>query len=351
MKRAGGNPMAATKIRNMEEFSVASGISRPTVSRYFNDPNSVRTSTREKIEAALRKFDYHPNMFAMNLNRKNPRNIGIIVPHLVDPFFAEVVRQIEIRCARAGYWAIVLSSHGERELEANALDTLRSLKISGAIVAPLGEASDARRIEQLSAEVPVVFLDSRVSERIPFVGIDNARSISLIADYLCRSGEPPCFLEMPSVNQNAEERRAAYVATMERLGFEPLLVSPEVQAGWSFEEIGHDVALRVLGGAGFPTRTLLCANDRLAIGVLAAAYSLGVKVGIEPGSELRVAGHDDHPLSRFTCPALTTVAQDYQGLAARGLAMLFDRMEGRGGAAGASEHILLEARLMMRASA
>ena len=60
--------------------------------------------------------------------------------------------------------------------------------------------------------------------------------------------------------------------------------------------------------------TVLCANDRLAIGVLAAAYANGIRVGIEPGCDLRVAGHDDHPLSRLTCPAaLTTVAQDYGG--------------------------------------
>ena len=196
--------MAIVKIRNMEEFSAASGISRPTVSRYFNDPGSVRKSTREKIERALTELDYRPNMFAMNVNRRNPRNIGIIVPYIVDPFFAEVVRQIELRCVQAGYWAIVLSSHGQSSLEANALDTLRSLKISGAILAPLGDASDPHRIEQLSGEVPVVFLDSRTSDQIPFAGTDNAQSISLMVDYLCRSGEPPCFLEMPRVNQNAD---------------------------------------------------------------------------------------------------------------------------------------------------
>lgn len=343
--------MAAIKIRNMEEFSVASGISRPTVSRYFNDPDSVRKTTRERIERALKEFDYHPNMFAMNLNRRNRRNIGIVVPHLGDPFFAEVVRQIEIRCVQAGYWAIVLSSHGEDALEANALDTLRSLKISGAIVAPLGSAGNVDRVEQLGADVPVVFLDSRISDRVPFVGTDNRQSVSLIVDYLCRSGEPPCFLEMPRVNQNAGERAEAYLATMARLGFEPHVISLGDYGTWSFEEIGHDMATRMLRGEGFPTRTLLCANDRMAIGVLAAAYSQGVRVGIEPGCALRVAGHDDHPLSRFTCPALTTVAQDYQGLALRSLEMLFDRMEGRGGEGAGPEHGLLEARLMMRASA
>lgn len=341
----------AGRIRNMEEFSAASGISRPTVSRYFHDPDSVRKSTREKIENALAEFDYRPNMFAMNLNRRNPRNIGIIVPHLVDPFFAEVVRQIELRCQQAGYWAIVLSSQGERALEANALDTLRSLKISGAIMAPLGEASDRQKIEQLGGEVPVVFLDSRIADDAPFVGTDNLRSISLIVDYLCRSGEPPCFVEMPRVNQNAEERRRAYVATMERLGHEPAVIALERGAGWGFEEIGCKLAERLLAAGGFPSSTVLCANDRLAIGVLAAAYARGVRVGIEPGCELRVAGHDDHPLSRFTCPALTTVAQDYEALAARTVEMLFGLMGADGSSPEAVEPCLLEARLVMRASA
>jgi DNA-binding LacI/PurR family transcriptional regulator len=335
----------------MEEFSAASGISRPTVSKYFNDPGSVRKSTREKIERAVAEFDYRPNRFAMNLNRRTPKNIGIIVPYLVDPFFAEVVRQIELRCTQAGYWAVVLSSHGQSSLEANALDTLRSLKIAGAILAPLGEASDAHRIEQLSGEVPVVFLDSRTSDRIPFAGTDNAQSVSLMVDYLCRSGEPPCFLEMPRVNQNAAERKDAYLATMKRLGFEPAILTVGAGAGWNFEEMGYDAATRILGGTGFPTRTVLCANDRIAIGALAAACARGVRVGIGPGCDLRVAGHDDHPLSRFTCPSLTTVAQDYQGLAARSLEMLLQLIDATQDSSAAPEHSLLEARLMMRASA
>lgn len=335
----------------MEEFSAASGISRPTVSKYFNDPGSVRKSTREKIERALAEFDYRPNRFAMNLNRRNPRNIGIIVPYIVDPFFAEMVRQIEVLCMQAGYWAVVLSSHGRTDLEAKALDTLRSLRIAGAILAPLGEASDARRIEQLIGEVPVVFLDSRTSDRIPFAGTDNAQSVALMVDYLCRSGEPPCFLAMPRVNQNADERRDAYLATMTRLGGEPAVVAAGAGTGWNFEEIGYDAATRMLAGTGFPTRTVLCANDRLAIGVLAAAYAQGVRVGMEPGCDLRVAGHDDHPLSRFTCPSLTTVAQDYHGLAARSLEMLLRLIEGTQDGSAAPERRLLEARLMMRASA
>ncbi len=80
-----------TKIKNMEEFAALSGISRPTVSKYFHDPDSVRPTTRARIEEALERFDYRPNIYAVNQNRKLTKNIGIVVPYLADPFFAEII--------------------------------------------------------------------------------------------------------------------------------------------------------------------------------------------------------------------------------------------------------------------
>src|ERR1700688_3831330 len=115
--------MSERKIRNMEDFARASGISRPTVSKYFNDPSSVRQTTRGRIERALQEFDYRPNLFAVNLNRRRPKNIGVIVPHISDPFYAGLVQQIETRALQEGYWAIVLSSQGDRQLEEKAVQT------------------------------------------------------------------------------------------------------------------------------------------------------------------------------------------------------------------------------------
>jgi DNA-binding LacI/PurR family transcriptional regulator len=259
----------------------------------------------------------------VNQNRKLTKNVGVIVPYIVDPFFAEIVRRIETRCIQEGYWAIVLSSHGEAELEANALDLLRSLKLAGAVIAPLGEASDAARIRQFADEVPTVLFDSHLGDDEIFVGTDNFHSIGLIVDYLCRTGEPPCFLEMPPVNANAHERRDAYVRAMERLGHAPRLV-PVAGRDWGFEQIGYAEGMHRIASHSFPSSTVLCANDRIAIGVLAAAYESGLRVGRGTGCAMRIAGHDDHPLSRFTCPPLTTVAQDYTAIAERSLSLLFD---------------------------
>ncbi|MEM6487051.1 MAG: LacI family DNA-binding transcriptional regulator [Pseudomonadota bacterium] len=342
--------MDGPKIRNMQEFASVSGISRPTVSKYFNDPNSVRQSTRTRIEAALERYDYRPNLYAINQNRRLTKTVGIVVPFLADPFFAEIVRRIERRCLDEGFWPVLFSAHGEQDLENDILDCLRSLKPVGVLLAPLGRRSDRREVEKFCRDVPTVLFDSNIDGMgKAFIGSDNAQSVPLIVEYLCRTGSPPCFFEMPPVNPNANKRRNAFVAAMERLGHEPHVV--RVAGGdWSFEQIGLEGGLKVLGNGGFATDTVLCSNDRLAIGLIAAAHALKIPVGREPTDAIRIAGHDDHPFSRFTAPPLTTIAQDYDAISRKSVDVLFEIIEAEGDL-GPREAVLFEGKLVMRASA
>ena len=341
--------MTGRRLRNMEEFAEVSGISRPTVSKYFNDPDSVRKTTRGKIEAALEAYDYRPNIFAINQNRKLTKTIGIVVPYLADPFFAEIVRMIERKCMDAGFWPIVFSAHGQQELENKALATLQSLRPAGALIAPLGRRSDFETVQRFTTEVPTIVFDSNVKVGEAFVGSNNIQSIGMIVDYLCRTGEPPCFFEMPPVNPNATKRRDAYVQSMERLGHDPQVIQVK-GTGWDFERIGLEEGMRMISERSLPSETVLCSNDRLAVGLIAAAYQKGLRVGHGPGCALRVAGHDDHPWSQFTCPPLTTVAQDYTAIAERSVELMFDLINGEKPSGGRPE-ILFEGRLVLRSSA
>lgn len=319
-----GNP----KIRNMEEFAALSGISRPTVSKYFNDPDSVRASTRAKIEASLKKHDYQPNVFAMNQNRRITKNIGVVVPNLADPFFSEIGRRVELACIDAGYSPILLSSHGSPEMERDNLQSLRSLKPAGVLLAPFGRMSDEAAVRDIDEDFPLVLFDANMSDiGQAFVGTDNGQSVDLMVEYLCRSGEAPCFFEMKHpTNPNANKRRQAYIESMERHGQAPRIFQADGD-GWDFEQIGSTEGGRLLSSKAFSTNTILCSNDRLAIGMLSAAYSLGLRVGHGAGCDLRIAGHDDHPFSRFTCPPLTTIAQDYEAIANRAVSALFGLLE------------------------
>ena len=88
--------MSEQKIRNMEEFAAVTGLSRPTVSKYFNDPDSVRSSTRTRIEAALERYDFRPNIYAVNQNRRLTKNIGIVVPYLAGTYDEHRVRVVPL---------------------------------------------------------------------------------------------------------------------------------------------------------------------------------------------------------------------------------------------------------------
>jgi DNA-binding LacI/PurR family transcriptional regulator len=343
----------AADIRTMEDFATYVGLSRPTVSKYFNDPASVRDKTRKRIEAAVAVSGFRPNLFAVNLKRRRTKILGVILPNRADPFYMELTRRIEEIADDAGYFAVVLSSGGRPDREAEAIERFQSMNIAGAIVAPLGQPGAQGKLASLGSRIPLIYVDSPGADDAPFVGTDNSQSFGLIVDYLCRSGDAPCFLGMPDVNRNAHARRIAYERAMAAAGHDPMVLPIPEGSSWDFEKFGHEQMCRAMQ-AGLPSGTLLCANDRIAFGALLAAWEAGRRVGHGAGFDLRIAGHDDHPLARYTCPPLTTVAQDYAEIArqatARLLAMLGER-DPEPAPEGGGDQLLLKASIMLRSSA
>lgn len=343
--------MSDKKIRNMEEFSKLSGISRPTLSKYFHDPKSVRETTKTKVENALEEYDYRPNIFAINQNRKLTKTIGIVVPYITDPVFGEIARTIERSVIDAGFTAALFSSHGQREHEIEALDSLRALRPSGVLLAPLGRNSDAQEIARFCENVPTVIFDRDIQGvGEAFVGSDNYSFVSQSVEYLTRTGDPPCFFEMRNpTNPNSIARREHYTASMKAHGLEPMTVKADGE-GWDMEKIGYEGGLKVLRERSLETSTVLCSNDRLAHGFIAACYEMGLRVGRGEGCALRVAGHDNHPFSRYTCPSLTTVAHEYHTVSDAGVRTLFELIEA-GGKFDNRREERFPARLVLRMSA
>jgi len=343
--------MEKVSHRTMDDFARSCAVSRPTLSKYFDDPASVKAATRKRIEAALEASDYRPNLYARNLNRKRTRNVGILVPAITDPFYAEMVNRLELLLRNEGYWPIVISSHGLPELEAEAVNTMHALKVAGAIIAPLGLVSDPRIFEKLGETIPIVYFDTFIEGNTPFIGNNNSQSVATIVDYLCRSGEPPAYFDIPHVNHNSGERLASYIKTMELLGLEPVVFGKTSTYNWDFERIGYEQMEDLIVARKLPAKTILCANDRLAFGAMAAAYTRGLGIGRKSGSDLRIAAHDDHPLSRYTCPPLTTMAQDFSAMAGGSVEALLSMINETGDQQAIARKITLDGTLVMRQSA
>ncbi len=327
MSGSTGKPLIGT----MEELSAAIGVSRPTLSRYFQDPGRVSRTSLEKIRRGLERVEYTPNFFATRMNRQSTGMIGVIIPYLNDLFFTRLLESIEVAAMGEGYTVITQCSHSSPDVEARAAETFLSMSVDGALVAPLGNVSDFEAHERLNARLPFVLVDSRPRNmaHVDFVGSDHLQSTGLVTEYLCRKGAPPAFLAMPRVNFNALERENAYVARMRALGHDPEIIGTEaIDADWHFEAHGLAVLDREFSRGRLTDRSILCVNDRVAIGALRAAARHGLEPGARRRGGLRIAGHDDYPLCPFTVPTLTTVAQDVEAIGRAAVARLVAKIKG-----------------------
>lgn len=339
----------------MEELSATIGISRPTLSKYFQDAGSVRGSTKKRIEDALNTVDYIPNFFATKMNRQSTRIIGVIVPYLNDLFFTSLIESIELSALERGYTIIIQSAHGDPALETKMFESLLAMSADGIIAAPIGHPNSLTAIARIRDELPVVFVDSRFPDNIDgvdFVGTNNQQSISLMVDYLHRSGGAPVFLGMPRINSNSLEREHAYLKSAQDLGFEPRIIPVKnTDSVWNFEEFAYQTMDEYFGRGEYVDSTILCANDRLAIGVIRAAnrhHLLSQRKG--ESSQFRVAGHDDHPLSSYVYPALTTVSRNTEKMGTAAVEQIVDQIEnGRQGRKGVLR--TFDAELRLRESA
>jgi len=317
----------------MNELSAAIGISRPTLSRFFQDPKLVRAGTAQKIRERLETVDYVPNFFATRMNRKTTGMIGVIMPYLNDLFFTKLLEEIEIAAMAAGYTVITQCSHSDPMIEARAAMTFMSMNVDGALVVPLGNQSDRAVHERLRSHLPFVLVDSRpdTMPHVDFVGTDHEQSTGLITEYLCRVGPPPVFLAMPRVNFNAMERENGYCKKLAELGFEPEVIGIDpIDANWHFEAHGEAVLNHHFSRNEYLERSILCANDRVAIGALRAAGRYGLNAGHALQGGLRIAGHDDYPLCPFTNPTLTTVAQDFESIGKTSVKRLLELIAAKG---------------------
>lgn len=313
----------------MEELSREIDVSRPTLSRYFQDPGSVRTRTRQKIEDRLATVDYVPNFFAMNLNRKRTGLIGVIIPHLNDIFQTGLIDEIEAAAETLDFRVMVQNSHNDSRRETAAIEALRSMNAEGILISPLGRSSNIEAFRRASLQLPMVLIDSAIPDAagsFDFVGNDNFQSIGLIVDYLVRSGRDPVFFPLPAVNMNAQERIDAFRAAMAAHGRKPeVLDVSDFTQDWQFEKIGYEAMKNFFAAGRYTRATVLCASDRIALGAVKAAHEFGL-FGTGTAGGFCIAGHDNDVLTRFLHPSITTVEQNITDIAREAVAILTRRI-------------------------
>lgn len=298
-------------IVTMHDVAMLAKVSRATVSKFFNGSHTLRPDTRARIEQACQALDYVPDPHAVSLVKGRSNLLGVILPVISEPFFAEALRVIEAEATAIGMDLVIQCSYNSPTGEAAALLALRSMKVAGIVLTAVASDDNLDLLRRLEKEMPIVYLDSYVHPDCNYVMNDNQQSIALLTRYLISHGHKPAYLGAPPVaNPSPKERLAGYLQAMQEANLAPCLVASGTPVqSWDFEEYALRNVLHWLGSGTWKTErvtALVCATDRIAIGAMAAMR----RFGLVPGKDLAFVGHDDLPICEYLYPALTTFKQD-----------------------------------------
>lgn len=144
-------------MTTMRDVARVAGVSAKTVSRVFNDDPHVSDETRERVQWAMKKLDYVPNMLARSFRSGSDAAVGVAVPDIADPFFAQMTGSIEEEMMRRGMAVVITSLGNDAEHERQSLEALLRRQISGLIVATVSR--DQSYLSTWQERTPIVFID------------------------------------------------------------------------------------------------------------------------------------------------------------------------------------------------
>jgi DNA-binding LacI/PurR family transcriptional regulator len=329
----------------ISDVATEAGVSVATVSRVLNKADyPVRPETRERVLKAIEKLDFHPNELARSLLLKSTRTVGLAIPDIANPYYPLISRGVEDVASQHGYTVIFCNTDRDAEKSKRYIDTLLQKQVDGVILA--GGGTDFTRASERFARLGthVVFI-GRPAHAWPSVRIPNADAAATAVGHLAALGHRRVgFIGGLSALTTSQDRFEGYTRSVAEHGLdddERLL-----REGDFDEQSGYRAAASLLSVSPPPT-AIFAANDRMAVGALAASHDHGLGVP----DELSLVGFDDIPVVSYLRPPLTTVALPAYDMGAAAMGLLLQQFEGEG--AGGSDGpavVRLPARLRVRAS-
>ncbi len=303
--------MAAT----LKDVAELAGVSIKTVSNVVNGYQFVSAQTRERVQTAIEKTGYRPNLGARNLRKGRTGFIALAVPELDNPYFAELTGLVITAAHRHDWTVLIEQTHGLRDRELAVVTSARSQRIDAAILSPLAVGPEDLR--RAARDTPLVLLGERpVGGRagrpaIDHVAVDNVAAARAAVEHLIGLGRRriAAIGDQPGRDAGtASLRMAGYREAMQAAGLsvDPSLVIPA--AAYSRAEGAS--AMNLLLELNEPPDAVFCFNDLLAVGALRTA---GIR-GLAVPRELAVVGFDDIQEGAYGVPALTTIAPDKKAI-------------------------------------
>lgn len=303
-------------MATIHDVAQDAGVSATTISRYINKSIELPPGTVARIDAAIAKFDYRPNLLARRLSTGRTEAIGLVMPEIREPFFAELASAVEDEADRHGYTIFISSTRSDRGREVASLDRLRDHHVDGLILLT-NTVDDGTLSRLIGKRRDVVLLDEDIAKvSVPKVFVDNEPGAHRATRYLIEAGHRRIgYLGGPIGLFTAEERYAGFRHAVSEAG-----VAPDdtlISRGSFSPDFARQATLAMLCQKSPPT-ALFASSDYLALGALRGVREAGVSIP----NDLSFVSFDDTLIGDMLTPALTAVRQPVELLGRTGFQVL-----------------------------
>lgn len=306
----------------IKDVAAYAGFSIATVSRAINAPHSVSLHTLARVREAIDALNFRPNPVGRQLRGERSRLIGVILPTLANPVFAECLQGIDELAASHGYRLMLMTTQYDAERERHAIETLRAHRVEGLILT-VTDADTHPLLDELDRDGPLYVLMHNDTKRRPSVSVDNFEAAYEGVRMLIAHGHRRVLMLAGSLSASdrARQRYAGYAQAMRNAGLDP---APVLEVDFNADELTPSVLAHLTSGAARPT-ALFCSNDLLAMVVIRGLRRAHLNVP----ADMSILGFDGLAVGELLSPPLASIGSPNRDIGRAAWQRLVERIDGQ----------------------
>ena len=302
-------------MTKLTDVARVAGVSATTVSRVINNYGSLSEKTKQKVYAAMRELNYQPNSLARSLQGKQTKLIGVIFSGVSNPFFGEMVEELENQLFSKGYRVILCNAADDKAKERDYLRMLMANQVDGIIAG----AHNLGIEEYHQVGLPIISFDRYLSDKIPIVSSDNYRGGQAAGELMLAAQ-----VQHPVIITGQQQPNSP---TNQRLnGYQDVLQAKNVDLNQWTLEFGMSPTLKLMRIRQLLTTQqpdgVFCTDDLTALLVMQAAKQMKMAVP----QALKVIGYDGTRFIQAYHPELTTIMQPITDIVTLMVELLLQRI-------------------------
>ncbi len=311
----------ATTLKDVAAYV---GVHPSTVSRVLHGKENLKISkkTNDKILKAVKELNYVPDFTARALRMKKSFTIGLIVPDILNPYFARIVRRVEQLGFEKKYTVIVCNTEENQDKELLFLNQLISRGVDGIILAPVQDRND-HIVELIDKKIPLVLIDRIFDDlKVDSVITNNADSVINAVSHLVKLGHKRiAFLRGQKNIYTIKNRLDGYFQALEKFN---LKKNNKFIVGDGFEfEDGYEATQKLLKLPKLPTAIISSGGDLVTLGAIKAIYENGLKIP----DDISLVAFFDSLYSPFLATPLTTISHFRKRIGEEAFHLLLKQIE------------------------